>query len=129
MSIIGIGQDMIEIERIRQALRRHGERFERRCYSPAEIQYCQRFKDPTPEFAARFAAKEAAAKALGTGIARGVFWRDFETLRRPGSAPTLTLHGGALEHARRLRVDRVHVTLTHSRNLACAVVILEKLTA
>lgn len=126
MSIVGIGQDLIEQERIRETLERHGERFLRRVYTPAEREYCARFADPVPELTARFAAKEAASKALGTGIAQGVKWRDFEILRRPWSAPTLTLHGRAAEIAAQRGVDRTHVTLTHARDMTSAVVILER---
>jgi holo-[acyl-carrier protein] synthase len=126
VSIVGIGQDLIELSRIKGALERHGERFLRRCYTPLEIEYCQRFADPVPELAARFAAKEAAAKALGTGIAQGVHWRELEILRRPGAAPTLGFHGAAKARAEALGAGRAHVTLTHARELTSAVVILEQ---
>jgi holo-[acyl-carrier protein] synthase len=129
VSIIGIGQDLVESGRIRRALARHGRRFLERCYTELEIEYCHRFADPAPELAARFAGKEAAVKALGAGIAQGVRWRDVEILRRPGSPPTLHFHGQALLLARRLRVGRAHVTLTHGRELVSAVVILEQIPA
>jgi holo-[acyl-carrier protein] synthase len=126
VSIVGIGQDLIELDRIRQAVQAHGDRFLRRCFTFGEIAYCSRFKDPTPELAVRFAAKEAASKALGTGIAQGVAWRDMEILRQAGEPPMLTFHGQARRRATRLRVGRAHVTLTHAQAIASAVVILEK---
>lgn len=126
MSIVGIGQDLIENSRIRTALARHGDRFLARCFTPLEIEYCRRFSDPVPELSARFAAKEAASKALGTGMAQGVHWRELEILRRPGSPPVLGLHGAAKARAATLGVSRTHVTLTHARELTSAVVILEQ---
>jgi holo-[acyl-carrier protein] synthase len=129
VSIVGIGQDLVELPRIRRAVERHGSRFLHRCYTDAELQYCQRLKDPIPSLAARFAAKEAAAKALGTGIACGVGWRDIEVLREPGHAPRLLLHGRARERGERLQVSQTHISLTHGREVASAVVILEKLSS
>ena len=126
MSIVGIGQDLLELERVRRAVERHGSRFLERCFTPGEIEYCLRFKDPVPELAVRFAAKEAASKALGTGIAQGVAWRHIEVLRRPWSAPTLQFHGPALARACRLGVGKTHVTLTHAQRICSAVVILEQ---
>ena len=87
--IVGIGNDLMEIERIRQAHQRWGDRFLRKIFTEAEREYAARKSDPFPSLAARFAAKEAGAKALGTGIARGVYWKDIEVLRARGQAPTL----------------------------------------
>jgi holo-[acyl-carrier protein] synthase len=125
VSIAGIGQDLLELSRVRTALERHGERFLKRCFTANELEYCLRFKDPVPELAARFAAKEAASKALGTGIAQGVAWREIEVLRKPWSAPTLHLHGQAAARAEALNVGVAHVTLTHAMQICSAVVILE----
>jgi holo-[acyl-carrier protein] synthase len=123
--VVGVGTDLMEIERIDQSIRRFGERFLARVFTPAEIAFCQRKKAPAESFAARFAAKEAAAKALGTGIAHGVSWLEIEVVRAPGSAPTLVLTGRAAQHARTLGVRRASLSLTHSRSTALAVVLLE----
>jgi holo-[acyl-carrier protein] synthase len=123
--VVGVGTDMIEIARIDQSIRRFGERFLARVFTPQEIAFCQRKKAPAESFAARFAAKEAVAKALGTGIAHGVSWLEIEVVRAPGSAPTLVLTGRAAQHARTLGVRRASLSLTHSRSTALAVVLLE----
>ncbi len=125
MSISGLGLDQTELARVRQALERFGDRFLKRCYTEDEIRFCSAQRDPVPRLAARYAAKEAAAKALGTGIARGVLWKEIEVTRREGEAPRLRLHGRALERARELGAGRFHLTLTHARDLAAAVVVLE----
>lgn len=125
MSIIGIGHDQVELERIRQSYERFGERFLRRCYTEEEIRFCLRRKDPIPGLAARFSAKEAGAKALGTGIARGVAWTEIEVRRTPGHRPTLHFYGRAAERAAHLGAQRAHVSLTHAQELASAFVILE----
>jgi holo-[acyl-carrier protein] synthase len=124
--IIGIGTDLIEIERIERSFQRHGEQFMQRVFTPGEIAYCQAKKKSAAEsFAARFAAKEAGAKALGTGISRGVSWREFEVTRAPGQRPELRLHGRAAEIAAARGVQRIHLSLTHSRELSMAVVVAE----
>lgn len=124
--IIGIGTDLIEIERIQRSLDRFGTNFLHRVYTPGEIAYCERkVKTAAESFAARFAAKEAGAKALGTGISRGVNWREFEVTRQPGQRPELVLHGRAREIADRLGIQRLSLSLTHSRTEALAVVIAE----
>ncbi len=124
--ILGLGTDLIEIERIEASVRRFGDRFLRRVFTEAEIAYCLRKRVSAAEsFAARFAAKEAAAKALGTGISRGVAWREIEVRRQPGDAPTLHWAGRAAERAAVLGVHRASVSLTHSRTVAMAVVLLE----
>lgn len=126
MSIVGVGIDQIELSRIRDSLERFGDRFLKRCYTEEELRYCLDKRDPVPSLAARYAAKEAGAKALGTGIAHGVSWTEIEVRRERWQAPTLHLHGRAREHAERLGASRAHLSLTHSRDLASAYVILEK---
>ena len=124
--VIGLGTDLAEVARIEASLRRFGDHFLERIYTPAEIAYCNaRRKSSAESFAARFAAKEAGAKALGTGISRGVGWREFEVQRQPGHAPQLVLHGRAAEIARKLGITRLSLSLTHTRSLAMAVVIAE----
>jgi holo-[acyl-carrier protein] synthase len=123
--VIGIGTDLIEIERIEHSLERFGERFLERVYTPGEIAYCQRKKNAAESFAARFAAKEAGAKALGTGISRGVSWREFEVRRMPGQRPELHLSGRAAEIAEGLGIRRMSLSLSHSRTVSIAVVVAE----
>lgn len=124
--VLGTGTDIIEIERIQASLDRYGQRFLERIFTPGEINYCQRKKRHAAEsFAARFAAKEAGAKALGTGISRGISWKEIEVRREPGERPTLHLTGRAAEQAAKIGVKRLHLSLTHSQSLALAVVIAE----
>lgn len=123
--VLGIGTDIIEIERIERSVERYGESFLRRVYTPGEIAYCQAKKNSAESFAARFAAKEAGAKALGTGISRGVNWREFDVRRAPGQRPELHLTGRAAEIAAAMGVKRVSLSLTHSRKEAMAIVIAE----
>jgi holo-[acyl-carrier protein] synthase len=124
--VLGLGTDLIEIARVQASLDRYGEQFLRRIFTAEEIAFCQRKKRNAAEsFAARFAAKEAGAKALGTGISRGVSWREIEVRRSPGMRPELALHGRAAEWAQSMGVRRMSLSLTHSRDVAMAVVILE----
>ena len=124
--ILGLGTDMIEIARIEHSLQRFGDNFLHRVYTAGEIAYCQRkLKTAAESFAARFAAKEAGAKALGTGISHGVSWREFEVTRAPGHRPELVLHGRARELADRMGITRLSLTLSHSRDHAIAVVAAE----
>jgi len=124
--VIGVGTDMIEIARVQASIDRFGEQFLRRVFTDGEIAYCQRKKRNAAEsFAARFAAKEAAAKALGTGISRGISWREIEVLRERGQRPELALQGRAASWAQRLGVTRISLSLTHSRDVAMAVVVME----
>jgi holo-[acyl-carrier protein] synthase len=104
---------------------RFGDRFLERIFTDGEIAYCKRKKNAAESFAARFAAKEAAAKALGTGISHGVSWKEFEVKREPSGKPTMSLSGRAAELAGALGVRRVQLSLTHSRDLAMAVVLVE----
>ena len=124
--VIGLGTDLVEVERIERSLERFGEQFLRRVYTLGEIAYCQaRKKTAAESFAARFAAKEAGAKALGTGISRGVGWQELEVSRHPGQAPQLILHRRAAEIAAALGIQRLSLSLTHTRGLAMAVVVAE----
>jgi len=123
--VLGIGTDLIEIERMQHSLNRFGRRFMHRIFTEAEIAYCQQKKHCAESFAARFAAKEAAAKALGTGIARGIGWQEIEVRRSPGERPTLHLTGRAADRAQAMGVQYLHLSLTHSRDVAMAVVIAE----
>ncbi len=123
--VLGLGTDLIEIARIEKSLERFGDQFANRVYTPGEIAYCQARKTAAESFAARFAAKEAGAKALGTGISRGVGWREFEVYRERGCAPQLLLHGRAAEIANALGITRLSLSLTHTRDMAMAVVVAE----
>lgn len=123
--VVGIGTDMIEIARIEHSISRFGERFLRRVFTPGEIAYCRAKRLSAESFAARFAAKEAGAKALGTGISRGVSWPEFEVTRKPGQRPELVLHGRARQIADRLGITRLSLSLSHSRELSIAVVVAE----
>ncbi|HWQ00341.1 MAG TPA: holo-ACP synthase [Vicinamibacterales bacterium] len=124
MTIVGLGIDAAEVARIAQAIERYGDRFLRRIFTEQEIAYCRRRRNPAPHFAARFAAKEAAMKALGTGFARGVLFRDIEIVRAPGGPPQIRLHGGAARRLERLGATHALVTLTHTETLALAQVLL-----
>ena len=125
MPIVGTGLDAVEVARIRRLLGTHGERFVARLFTAGEKAYCERNADPAMHYAARFAAKEAAAKALGTGLAEGINWADIEVAREESGRPVLRLHGGALQRAQALGAERFHLSLTHTRELALAQVLLE----
>ena len=113
------GVDIVELDRVAGVLARHPERFLARVYTPAEVAHC---RGRIPELAARFAAKEATMKALGTGV-RGVSWRDIEVLPNRRGKPLLLLHGTAAARAERIGLADVDVTLTHARDYAAAVVV------
>ncbi|MGC2161213.1 MAG: holo-ACP synthase [Silvibacterium sp.] len=123
--LVGTGIDVIEIERIAASIERYGERFLTRVFTSGEIAYCQRKKNAAESFAARFAAKEAGAKALGTGIQHGVTWIEIEVRRERGERPTLHFSGRAGKRAERLGVKHISLSLTHSRTVAMAAVHLE----
>ena len=124
--VLGLGTDLIEIARIEESLERHGERFLHKIFTQGEIAYClQKKKSSAESFAARFAAKEAGAKALGTGISRGVSWKELEVRREIGERPTLHLSGRAAERATHMGVRTLSLSLTHSRDVAMAVVVAE----
>jgi len=127
--IVGTGIDLIEIERIQHSMDRFGSRFLDRIFTPAEKAYCLHRKQWAESFAARFAAKEAGAKALGTGISRGVGWQEIEVVRAPGRRPELRFHGRAAQFAARLAVKHAALSLTHSKSQAMASVILEDAAA
>lgn len=123
--IVGLGLDIAEIDRIETAITRHGAPFLERIYTPRETAYCESHRSKFERYAARFAAKEAAMKALGTGWRRGVRWRDIEVAREPSGKPTLRLEGAARQIADALGVKNISLTITHSGNLALAEVIFE----
>ena len=123
--IVGLGLDIAEIDRIEAAIGRHGAPFIERLFTPGEVAYCESHKNRFERYAARFAAKEAAMKALGTGWRRGVRWRDIEVTREKGGKPVLRLAGVARELADRLGVKNISLSNTHSGNLALAQVIFE----
>ena len=125
MNPTGIGIDLVEVPRIREMLERHGQRFKERTFTAGEIAYCDACADPAMHYAARFAAKEAAAKAIGTGLwSQGVDWRDIEVLREPSGRPTLALHRQAKVHAENLGSSSSLISITHTKELAMAQVIL-----
>ena len=123
--ILGIGIDLAEIPRVQQAIERHGERLLKRIFTPAEIAYCRTYKNPHERFAARFAAKEAAMKALGTGWRGGITWQDFEVSNAADGRPSLRLSGKALEVFRKLGGAQILLSLTHAETYALAQVIIE----
>ena len=123
--ISGIGIDVVQNERIRDSIQRFGDRFLHRIYTEGEIGYCRKCAQPEIHYAARFAAKEAAFKALGTGWAAGVKWKDVEIERLPSGKPELHLYGEALRRATSGGAKRFYVSLTHDQLVSCAVVILE----
>ena len=123
--VIGVGTDVIEIARIAQSIDRFGDRFLDRVFTPREIAYCRRKKNAAESFAARFAAKEAGAKALGTGISQGVSWLELEVNRESGGRPTLQLTGRAAQRAGRLGIAGISLSLTHGKDIALAVVVME----
>jgi holo-[acyl-carrier protein] synthase len=123
MTIIGIGIDATDLHRVAEIVERYGERFLRRVFTDGEIAYCTKRRDPVPHLAGRFAVKEAAMKALGTGQSRGVMWKDIEVVRA-GGPPRLKLHGGAARRAGEMGVQQSLVTITHSETLAFAQVLL-----
>ena len=123
--IVGIGLDLAEVGRIRAAAERHGRRFIERIYTPAEIAYSERKANRYERYAARFAAKEAGMKAIGTGWRRGVRWHDFEVINLPSGRPTLRFHGVAAQVAEELGVRNTVLSLTHTADQGIAIVILE----
>jgi holo-[acyl-carrier protein] synthase len=123
--IVGTGIDLAEVDRIREAIERYGDRFLQRIYTPLEIAYVSRKANRYERYAARFAAKEAGMKAIGTGWRRGVTWKDFEVVNLPGGRPTLRLSGVAAEVAERMGVRNISLSLTHTSSSGMAYVILE----
>jgi holo-[acyl-carrier protein] synthase len=125
--IVGSGIDLVEISRIQQSVQRFGQRFLDRVYTTSEQAYCLRKRNSAESLAARFAAKEAGAKALGTGISRGVSWLEIEVVREPSGRPTIRFHGRAAEIAKALDVAHVALSITHTSTLSMASVVVEKL--
>jgi holo-[acyl-carrier protein] synthase len=123
--ILGTGVDLAEVPRIRESIGRYGERFLHRIYTDGEIQYCESRATRFESYAARFAAKEAGMKALGTGWNHGVRWRDIEVVRPKGQRPTIQFHGQAAAIAEKLGTKNIALSLTHTREEALAHVILE----
>jgi holo-[acyl-carrier protein] synthase len=123
--IVGTGIDIAEVPRIRAAVERFGQRFIGRIYTPAEVAYVERKANRFERYAARFAAKEAGMKALGTGLRHGVRWRDFEVVNLRSGRPTLQLHGRAREIADHIGVRQISLSLTHTADTGMAYVIFE----
>ena len=123
--IVGMGIDVAEVDRIKAVVEAQAERFLKRVYTPAEVAYCEQFKNKYERYAGRFAAKEAAMKALGTGWSRGVRWVDVEVVRQRGGRPTLALKGEAKNIADRMGVKNIAVSITHTAAQAFAHVIFE----
>ena len=123
--IVGTGVDIAEVPRIRKSIERFGERFLRRVFTEGEIRYCERKAGRFESYAARFAAKEAGMKALGTGWSRGVRWRDIEVVRPKGQRPTIQFHGEAAAIATKLGTKNIALSITHTSEEALAHVILE----
>ena len=123
--IVGTGIDIAEVHRIGEAMERFGARFLHRVFTEGERRYCDSKANRVERYAARFAAKEAAMKALGTGWSRGVRWRDIEVCRQPGGRPTISFHGQAGEVASKLGAVHVALSLSHTAEQAIAQVILE----
>jgi holo-[acyl-carrier protein] synthase len=123
--IIGLGVDIAEVPRIQAAIEGRGQRFLDRVFTPNEIAYCERFKNKFERYAGRFAAKEAAMKALGTGWRRGIRWVDLEVVREQSGRPTISLAGEAAKIAAQLGVKRISLSITHTQSEALAQVIFE----
>src|SRR5437762_5390376 len=124
MRVNGIGVDLVNIPRMRDVIDRWQDRFLRRVFTEAEIAYCRARRDPVPHFAARFAAKEAGLKALGTGLRFGIHWRELEVVRERGQAPTLVLRGRSHEIGRARGGSRMLLALTHDGDYAMAQALL-----
>lgn len=125
LAVRGIGIDVVQVQRLIEALERFGERMERRLFTDAELAYCRTHQDPLPHLAARFAAKEAASKAIGTGMSGGIGFKQFEVLQPGGRQPRLEFHGVARERFDQLGCHGAHLSLTHDGGLAIACVVLE----
>lgn len=123
--IVGTGIDITEVPRIQRLLTEYGERFLKRVFTSGEIRYCTSKANAAERLAARFAAKEAGLKALGTGLRGGITWKDIEVVRRPEQRPQLTFSGRAAEIAAALGCKRTHLSLSHTADQAIAHVILE----
>jgi holo-[acyl-carrier protein] synthase len=125
VSVLGVGVDIIETERIEHSLERFGERFLHRVFTDGEIAYCQSMKYPARHFAARFAAKEAVSKAFGTGIGKSMGWRDIDVRKKTSGEPFVVLDGGAKSLAADRNVRGVWISLSHTNHHAVAMIALE----
>ncbi len=125
-TVLGIGVDIIEVERIRSSAEKFGDRFLTRILRPTELAYCATFRHPAPHWAARFAAKEAISKAFGTGIGAELGWLDMEVLRHPSGQPYAALHGRGAVLLRERGGSALHLTLSHTAHHAVAVALLER---
>ena len=123
--IVGVGIDVIQIDRVAHMLEAHGERFTKKVYTAAEVARCSRRRNQAQEYAARWAGKEATMKALGTGWRQGVRFKDIENYNLPTGKPMIRLHGRAREMAEQLGATRIHISISHERHYAAAVVVLE----
>ena len=123
--IVGTGVDLCEVPRIRHSIERFGSKFTERVFTPREIAYVERKANKYERYAARFAAKEAGMKAIGTGWRRGVTWHDFEVTNLPSGKPTLAFHGVAAKVAERMGVRNVALSMTHTAETAMAMLVLE----
>ena len=120
MKVLGIGTDIVECLRIAQMIERHGELFITRVYTSREIEYCAARKAATQHYAGRWAAKEAVLKALGTGWARGIRWRDIEVTNQPNGQPKIAMGGGAREVCEKLGITELLISISHCRSHATA---------
>jgi len=120
MNLLGIGIDVVEVERIGSSMDEFGEAFVKRIFTPNEIVYCKSQKRPAIHYAARFAAKEAIAKAFGTGIGKQISWLDMEISRQPSGEPKVIMSGGGEKYAQSLKVVDIKISLTHAEHYAAA---------
>jgi holo-[acyl-carrier protein] synthase len=123
--IIGIGLDLVSTARFHRFLARRGPRGLARLFTAAELDYCLKVSEPALSLAARFAAKEAFFKAIGTGYGRGILWTELEVCRAPAGAPQMRLHGAAAREAERRGIAHVHLSLSHTMDTAAAMVVVE----
>jgi holo-[acyl-carrier protein] synthase len=123
--VLGIGIDLVEVDRIQSSLEQFGDRFIDRILTPAEAAYCRQYQNPAPHVAVRFAAKESVAKAFGTGIGAELNWRDIEVCRRESGQPTVVLHGAGQALMARRGVQTISISLSHTARYATAVTVLE----
>ncbi len=124
--IFGTGIDIVEIARIKKSLANHSPRFEAKIFTPGEIDYCQNKAEPGIHFAARFAAKEAVMKCLGTGMDRGITFKDIEVFREASGKPLIRMHGKGKELFDQLKIKVIHISISHDKNFAVAQAIAEK---
>ena len=125
MAVLSVGIDLVEIERLDEVMRRRGERFARRVFTPAERAYCDGRPRPVIHYAGRFAVKEAVLKALRTGWVKGISWQDVEVQSGPGGEPSAVLSGGALERAEAMGLTELHISIAHTDHYAVATAVAE----